>query len=75
MEMRDVFLAAGSRSSRVPTLRPDNLTKTHMQNIPVLQDQTHETKKDIATISHDAQKAVFLIVVSQMAERLDRAAA
>jgi S1-C subfamily serine protease len=34
-----------------------------------LQDQAHETKKDIATISHDAQKAVFLIVVSNASGR------
>ena len=53
----------------IPTPRPDNLTKTHMQNTPVLQDQAHETKKDIATISHDAQKAVFLIVVSNASGR------
>jgi S1-C subfamily serine protease len=48
----------------IPTPPPDNLTKTHMQNAAVLQDQAHETKNDIATISHDAQRAVFLIVVS-----------
>ena len=53
----------------IPTPRPDNLTKTHMQDTPVLQDQAHETKKDIATISHDAQKAVFLIVVSDASGR------
>jgi len=53
----------------IPTPRPDNLTKTHLQNTPVLQDQAHETKKDIATISHDAQKAVFLIVVSNASGR------
>lgn len=48
---------------RIPTLPPDNLTKTDMQDPAALQDQMHETKKDIATISHDAQKAVVLIVV------------
>lgn len=53
----------------IPTPSPDNLTTTHMQNTPVLQDQAHETKKDIATISHDAQKAVFLIVVSNASGR------
>jgi len=53
----------------IPTPCTDNLTKTQMQNTPVLQDQAHETKKDIATISHDAQKAVFLIVVSNASGR------
>ena len=53
----------------IPTPPPDSLTKTHMQNVAVLQDQAHETKSDIATISHDAQRAVFLIVVSDASGR------
>jgi hypothetical protein len=53
----------------IPTPPLDSLTKTHIQNAPALQDQAHETKKDIATISHDAQKAVFLIVVSNASGR------